>query len=106
MLDADLTPRSVTSTCTAIDMQISLPAALVRLHCLLASPLCSAGFAPAVRAAGAVPKALGGGVTGFSPPMIYREGGKIVGVEADFAAALGRELARPVKFVEVKWDEQ
>jgi ABC-type amino acid transport substrate-binding protein len=46
------------------------------------------------------------GVTPVFPPMIQREGGKIVGAEADFAAALGRELGRPIKFVEVKWDDQ
>jgi len=46
------------------------------------------------------------GVTPVFPPLIHREGGKIVGVEADFATALGRELGRPVKFVEVKWDDQ
>jgi ABC-type amino acid transport substrate-binding protein len=46
------------------------------------------------------------GVTPVFPPMIYREGGKIVGAEADFAAALGRELGRPIKFVDVKWEDQ
>jgi ABC-type amino acid transport substrate-binding protein len=46
------------------------------------------------------------GVTPVFPPIIQREGGKIVGVEADFAAALGRALGRPIKFMEVKWDDQ
>jgi ABC-type amino acid transport substrate-binding protein len=46
------------------------------------------------------------GVTPVFPPIIHREGGKLVGVEADFAQALGRELGRPVKFVELKWDDQ
>ena len=46
------------------------------------------------------------GVTPVFPPIIQRDGGKIVGIEADFAAALGRELGRPIKFVEVKWDDQ
>jgi polar amino acid transport system substrate-binding protein len=46
------------------------------------------------------------GVTPVFPPMIHRDGGKLVGVEADFAAALGRELGRPIQFVEVKWDDQ
>lgn len=46
------------------------------------------------------------GVTPVFPPLIHREGGKIAGIEADFATALGRELGRPVKFVEVKWDDQ
>jgi len=54
----------------------------------------------------AAPEPLRVGVTPIFPPMIYREGGKIVGVEADFAAALGKELDRPIQFVEVKWDDQ
>ena len=54
----------------------------------------------------AEPDPLRVGVTPVFPPVIHREGGKIAGIEADFATALGRELGRPVKFVEVKWDEQ
>jgi ABC-type amino acid transport substrate-binding protein len=46
------------------------------------------------------------GVTANFPPMIYREGGKLAGVEVDFATALGKELGRPVKFVEVDWEDQ
>jgi polar amino acid transport system substrate-binding protein len=37
--------------------------------------------------------------------MIFKEGKNIVGVEADFAQALGRELGRPVTFVELPWPE-
>jgi ABC-type amino acid transport substrate-binding protein len=46
------------------------------------------------------------GVTASFPPMIYKEGGKLVGVEVDFAKALGEELGRPVKLVEVNWEDQ
>ena len=45
------------------------------------------------------------GVAPVSPPMIFKEGGKIVGMEADFAQALGRELGRPVQFVELAWED-
>jgi len=45
------------------------------------------------------------GITPVFPPMIFREGGKIAGVEADFAHLLGRELGRPIKFVEVDWED-
>jgi polar amino acid transport system substrate-binding protein len=38
--------------------------------------------------------------------MIYRESGKPVGVEADFARALSVELGRTVKLVEVTWEDQ
>jgi len=46
------------------------------------------------------------GVTPAFPPVIYKEGGKITGVETDFAKALGEALGRPVEFVEVKWENQ
>ena len=46
------------------------------------------------------------GVTATFPPMIYKDGGKLVGVEADFAEALAGELRRPVKLVEVDWEDQ
>jgi polar amino acid transport system substrate-binding protein len=46
------------------------------------------------------------GVTPIFPPMIYKENGKISGVEVDFANALGAALGRPVEFVEVGWEDQ
>jgi polar amino acid transport system substrate-binding protein len=45
------------------------------------------------------------GVTPNAPPMIFKRGGQIVGVEADLAQALGRELGRKVVFVELKWED-
>ncbi len=44
------------------------------------------------------------GVAPVSPPMIFKEGKTIVGLEADFAQALGRELGRPVRLVELDWE--
>jgi polar amino acid transport system substrate-binding protein len=38
--------------------------------------------------------------------MIFRSGGSLAGVEADFARLLGEELGRPVEFVELDWDKQ
>jgi ABC-type amino acid transport substrate-binding protein len=46
------------------------------------------------------------GVTPDFAPMIFREGDEIVGVEVDFARALGQRLGRPVRFVELRWSEQ
>jgi polar amino acid transport system substrate-binding protein len=46
------------------------------------------------------------GVTPKFPPVIFKEGDKIAGVEADFAKALGEALGRPVQFVEVSWEDQ
>ena len=60
--------------------------------------------APGSRAAEPVPLKVG--VTPSFPPVIYKDHGKLVGVEADFAKILGEELGRPVEFVEVKWEDQ
>lgn len=46
------------------------------------------------------------GVTLGFAPMVYKEAGKTIGLEADFAKALGEELGRPVKLVEVAWEDQ
>ena len=68
---------------------------LVTLSLALASIVCAADAVP-----------LKVGITPIFPPVIYKEGGKFVGVEADFARLLGEELNRPVEFVEVKWEDQ
>jgi len=45
------------------------------------------------------------GVTADMPPMIFKQGKEFVGVEADLAQKLGRELGRPIKFVELDWPD-
>ena len=45
------------------------------------------------------------GVTANSPPMVFKQGNDIVGLEADFARALGRELGREIQFIEVPWED-
>jgi polar amino acid transport system substrate-binding protein len=52
------------------------------------------------------PNALRVGVTSTYPPIVFRQGGQIAGVEADLARLLGARLNRPVHFVEVPWDQQ
>jgi polar amino acid transport system substrate-binding protein len=46
------------------------------------------------------------GVTTNSPPVIYRQGKKIVGLEADFAKKFAEYLGKSLRFVELKWDDQ
>ena len=46
------------------------------------------------------------GVTPDFPPLVFKQGNQVAGIEAELALMLGEELGRPVKFVEVKWDEQ
>jgi len=57
--------------------------------------------------AGDVPQnALRVGVTPTYPPIIFKQGGQMAGVEADLARLLGTRLGRPVYFSEVLWDQQ
>ncbi len=50
-------------------------------------------------------KVLRVGVSPNSPPMIFKEGGRLVGAEADLAQEFGRHLGRRVVFVEEKWED-
>src|SRR5512140_913273 len=45
------------------------------------------------------------GVAPTMPPMIFKEAGKVAGVEADLAQAVGRELGRSITFVELPWED-
>jgi ABC-type amino acid transport substrate-binding protein len=57
-----------------------------------------------IQAAAADASALRVGVTAKSPPMIFKQAGQTVGVEADLAQALGQALGRRVVFVEEDWE--
>lgn len=46
------------------------------------------------------------GVSTDYPPIIFKLGKKISGVEADLARRLAKELNRPLKFIELKWGRQ
>jgi polar amino acid transport system substrate-binding protein len=52
------------------------------------------------------PSVLRVGVSPDFPPLIYKQGGQIVGVEADFASALGEKLGRSITFVELEFEKQ
>jgi polar amino acid transport system substrate-binding protein len=52
------------------------------------------------------PSMLRVGVTPRSQPMVFKQGGEIAGIEADFARRLGEALNRKVVFVEVPWEKQ
>ncbi len=52
------------------------------------------------------PSILRVGVTSNAPPLIYRNGDTIVGLEADFAKRLGEFTNRRVEFTEVKRDDK
>lgn len=82
--------------------------ALVLLSTLLVSLLLSACSNVPQRGvqSGQQPTALRVGVTPSFPPMVFKLRKSLVGVEVDLARALGRELGRPVEFVELSWDAQ
>ncbi len=46
------------------------------------------------------------GITPDYPPMIFKLNNEIKGAEADLAIRLGKALERPVRFVELSWEEQ
>ena len=46
------------------------------------------------------------GITPDYAPLIYKQDGRIVGLEADLARRLGQVLGRPVQFVKVRWGNQ
>ena len=45
------------------------------------------------------------GVSPNYPPIIFKEAGRITGLEADMAREIGRELNKEVEFIELDWDE-
>lgn len=88
-----------------------LPRALTLIALALAMSLSTGCQSPAPSPEATTGPATGGGalrvgVTPQFPPMIFRQGGEITGLEAEAARALGQHLGRPVKFVEVRWDQQ
>ena len=51
------------------------------------------------------PNILRVGVTPNAQPLIYRQGNKIVGLEADFARELAKDLGKSLQFVELDWED-
>ncbi len=74
--------------------------------CLGGAALLLSGCAstPPSRPVAADPQILRVGISPKSPPMIFRQGGNIAGVEADLAQQLGSALHRRVVFVEEEWE--
>lgn len=46
------------------------------------------------------------GVSTDAPPLIYKQGEKVVGLEAELARAFAQYLGKSVRFIEVKWEDQ
>lgn len=61
---------------------------------------------PAVKTGEATVNTILVGVTPNYPPIVFKMSGEITGLETDFARRLSEELKRPIKFVELSWEEQ
>lgn len=46
------------------------------------------------------------GISANSPPLIYTQGKRVIGLEAEFAKKLARYTGRTLKFVHLKWEDQ
>jgi len=46
------------------------------------------------------------GVTPNAPPIIFKQGKKIIGLEADFAREFAKYLGKSLRFVELNWEDQ
>jgi ABC-type amino acid transport substrate-binding protein len=73
---------------------------------LLATGCISTTTTQSVQGGGKSPDILRVGVSANAPPLAYKEGNKLQGLEIDFARQLGTYLGRKIRFVELKWDNQ
>ena len=46
------------------------------------------------------------GITPNAPPLIFKRGKKIIGLEADFAKEFAKYLGKSLRFVELEWEDQ
>ena len=46
------------------------------------------------------------GISANAPPIAFKKGGKLQGLEVDFAQQLARHLEKQIKFVELAWNKQ
>jgi ABC-type amino acid transport substrate-binding protein len=65
-----------------------------------------AGVAVAAEPTTAEPAPLRVGVSPVFPPMVFKQGKELAGVEVDLARTLGEKLGRKVVFVELDWKDQ
>jgi ABC-type amino acid transport substrate-binding protein len=57
-------------------------------------------------AAGMITAPLRIGITTNYPPLAFRSGNEVLGLEADLAVKLSQKLERPLQFVELSFDQQ
>lgn len=46
------------------------------------------------------------GITPDSPPLVFKAGNELQGIEIEFAKMIGKKIGRPIQFVEVSWEKQ
>jgi ABC-type amino acid transport substrate-binding protein len=67
---------------------------------------CSSPSRPSRPPAASAGPALRIGITPTSPPFVFHQGDQLLGLDVDFALALGQALGRRLEFVEVAWTDQ
>lgn len=82
------------------------PFAACLVMLVLLTPCVSEGSEPGSGEAQVGEKPLRVGVTTDSPPLIAKQGGKIVGLEAELAREFGKYLDKSIVFVGVPWEDQ
>jgi len=78
---------------------------LVRLLPIIALGMLAGCATPLPPRIAADPGILRVGITPNSPPMIFRQGDQMLGIDAELAEAFGKELGRKVVFTEFKWED-
>jgi polar amino acid transport system substrate-binding protein len=96
-----LTPMK-TSLRSALRVLVVLTGVVVA-GCQTTAPEAASSASPAATTPRSVLRV---GVTPDLPPMVFKQGGQLMGLEIDLARQLGASLGREVKFVEVDWDKQ
>lgn len=102
--------RMTRSTLTARAARLPRNGARAALLACIALACCAAGLSGCVTGPGvpreADPSLLRVGVTTDYPPVVFRQGRKVAGVEAALARKLAAALGRRVAFAELKWEDQ
>lgn len=68
----------------------------------------AAACAPSTRRSGPEPVAippLRVGLAPDSPPIAFKQGGQLAGIEVDLAVQLASDLRRPLRIAELRWDD-
>lgn len=92
-------------------MNSSLAGKILQIICVFLALFISFGCTPTVQnnsssTSGNSGAPLKVGISTNMPPLVYKNSGRLQGLEIDLAQQLGDYLKRDIKFVELSWDQQ